>query len=222
MKERAILFSSPMILAMGSKTQTRRLVKPQPTYTEGGRGFAPGWCADGRRKDQQLRSWKLKDFPGALLSAFGCPYGIVGDRLWVKETWRTTAAFDHYAPRDLPDTAPVQFAAERHPATQLGGKSRPSIFMRRHMSRLTLEVTGVRVEQLQSIGEEDAKAEGIRPLPLQDAAPGCWWTGNPAAGRPLHARSSVEAYRLLWEAITGAGRWAANPWVWVVEFRRLP
>lgn len=77
----------------------------------------------------------------------------------------------------------------------------------------------MRVERLQDITEADAIAEGVCRLPLQDG-PGAWWTGDPEMGSPLHARTTRDAYRLLWESINGPDSWDANPWVWVVEFKR--
>jgi hypothetical protein len=102
-----------------------------------------------------------------------CPYGVVGSRLWVKETWGAHAAWDHHKPTDIPSGASVRiyYAASE----EIHGRTRPSIFMRRWMSRLTLEVTKVRVQRLQDISEEDARAEGVE---ARDGAlpknPGRW------------------------------------------------
>jgi len=207
MKERPILFSTPMVRAIldGTKTQTRRAAKP----------------ATPRGTNR-------------------CPYGVPGDRLWVRETWapysdnedpvrdvddatcvryRATDTL-HMAMPDCMDTAPIDtYCLAPHEQMPRGPwKWRPSIHMPRWASRIMLEVTGVRVERLQDITEEDAKAEGITEMPLQGGLPGAWWT---AQGCWANARDPVRAYRLLWESINGAGSWDLNPLVWVVEFKRV-
>lgn len=205
MRERPVLFSAPMVRAIlnGCKTQTRRVVKPQPEAV--GNGFL-----------LPLRP--------------SCPYGYIGDRLWVKETWRVSNRWDSRAPRDLPFDRglTIAYAAGGSRAHDDSGhylnddayspwddswigKTRVSIHMPRTASRLTLEVTGVRVERLQDISEADAIAEGL--LRERDG-----WRGAPDL--PWFA-SPVAAYRSLWESINGTGSWDANPWVRVVEFRRI-
>lgn len=99
-----------------------------------------------------------------------------------------------------------------------GIRWRPSIHMPRLASRITLEITGVRVERLQEISEADAVAEGCARLPLQDG-PGAWWSADVDAGPALHGRTARDAYRLLWESINGPGSWGENPWVWVIAFK---
>jgi hypothetical protein len=170
MKERPILFSAPMIRALlaGTKTQTRRIVKP---------GAPDDWNA--------------------------CPYGVIGDRLWVRETHAPAAdswgAWERRMQKDGCGPAPViHYAAD-------GGdpfveKWRPSIHMPRWASRITLEIVAVRVERLQDISEADVAAEGVL---VDDIAPPYW-----------------RSYRELWEQINGAGSWDLNPWVWIVEFTR--
>jgi hypothetical protein len=138
-----------------------------------------------------------------------CPYGVPGDRLYVKEAWRTTAEYNDRKPRDLPDDAPIEYLeATDYEVKWLTGRYRHARFMMRWMSRIALEVTDVRVERLQEISEADAKAEGVQPYRL-----------------PVHpARESlrhVGGYEQIWDSINGPGSWAANPWVWVVCFRRL-
>jgi hypothetical protein len=179
MKERGILFSAPMVRALldGSKTQTRRILKPNPNATE-------------------TRT------PAGMVPL--CPYGKVGDRLWVREAWRTVAEADALPPRDLAPAHRLWFEANSD--NQPGfGRLRPGMFMPRWASRITLEITGVRVERLQDISEADALAEGCAAKHTADAE--------------YNAR---KAYAVLWESINGGGSWDANPWVWVVEFRRLP
>ena len=226
--ERPLLFSAPMVLALlaRAKTQTRRILKLPPRL----RHWAPcerhGYPSPDTTVDE--RGLHIEPLGKALddpdnedtYDVLPCPYGSPGDRLWVKETWRTEE-FESDA-EDLPaGTAGVRFAADgafllientseaceawaiahRKPSAS-NGRWRPSIFMSRWASRLTLEVLSVRVERLQSISEADALAEGIDFC---------------SAAKHL---GSVERYRLLWESINGAGSWVVNPWVWVVEFKQ--
>lgn len=196
MSDRPILFSAPMVRALlaGTKTQTRRAVRPQPDWVhEGG---------------AERRS-------GADFAMIRCPYGVPGDRLWVRETW--TFGVGDCGHRD--DGGPYRYGAD-------GGFSarwRPSIHMPRVASRITLEVTGVRVERLQAISEADCMAEGVQGHPLRpdDGWPICtgFMVGADDGKTTLHPKPQ-DAYRRLWESINGAGSWAANPWVWVVEFKR--
>lgn len=153
----------------------------------------------------------------------GCPYGVPGDRLWVREAWATHACFDHIPPRDLTARS-IHYQADGQIKT---GKNRPGMFMPRWASRITLEVTAVRVELLQAISEADAIAEGID---RGENFPG-WYRGplpGDSAGLQEYGRNfkiptafARLAYRALWESINGTGSWDANPWVWVVSFRRL-
>ncbi len=191
MKERPILFSAPMVRALldGSKTQTRRIIKPQPKDRPTGWGTVE----NGKGPETSVR----------------CPYGQPGDRLWVRETWRTGAGLDQLAPSDLPHDVPVFFEADGE-TVHNQGKVRQSIFCMRWMSRITLEVTDVRVERLQEISEADAIAEGIDVTRLD---PGATYTDDVPSAR--------RGYRALWESINGAGSWDLNPWVWVVEFKRV-
>lgn len=133
-----------------------------------------------------------------------CPYGQPGDRLWVRETW---ALHVHAMSADRDEDGPFVYAADgqRALSMRLSSKWTPSIHMPRWASRITLEVTGVRVERLQDISEADAQAEGCAfPLAYEGPDP------------PYRT-----AYARLWESINGAGSWDANPWVWVVEFKRV-
>jgi hypothetical protein len=203
MRERPILFSGPMVRAIleGRKTQTRRVVKPLPPEIDV-RG--PKWVPNAT---DIAAGWRSR-------------YGQPGDHLWVRETWGLARFHDDGEVDDwigkLPDTKPaaysVVYAADPHwPAhfDDRGFNWRPGIFTKRWASRITLEVTGVRVERLHDITEADAKAEGV------EAAPFC------KAGRPA-GMEHVEAFEDLWCDINGAESWDTNPWVWVVEFRRLP
>lgn len=215
MKERPILFSAPMIRALlaGTKTQTRRLVK-QPIYTNGShydKELGDILCHDDclppsmmlmevqRGKDR----FHVPDVEGW---EHYCPHGVPGERLWVKETFAV--------PPGSEQIAEVAYRADMAREGD-GGPWRPSIYMPRWASRITLEVTSVRADRLQSISEDDAKAEGIhKPAGSQ------FW--NADVGKQLPGDTPQWAFRNLWEVINGKrAPWASNPWVWVVGFRRL-
>lgn len=200
MTERPLLMSAPMVRAIlnGSKTQTRRVLKTEPLYD--GR-FAGKWKLVGKGgREAALCSPMIADL---------CPYGMPGDRLWVREHWRAPTSCDHLPPRSISDSEPLRFIADETTGPDAGfGKARRAFHMPRWASRITLEITGVRVERLQDICEADARAEGAPPLDPH-------WP-IPADGRGTHA----SGYRSLWEQINGPESWGANPWVWVVEFTR--
>lgn len=203
MKERPILFSAPMVRAIlnGTKTQTRRVVKPQPPE-----GYAFSGVTTASTDPQQVGKWVWSlgtSGPGPL-HRVRCPCGIPGDRLWVRETWTEVAG-------PCRDEDPEEFRRQRvgviyradSPSDILDGTWKPSIFMPRWASRLTLEVTGVRVERLKDISRGDCMAEGC-PFPNM-------------AGQT----DPVAWYRELWEKINGPDTWELNPWVWVLEFKRI-
>ena len=205
MKERPILFSAPMVRALlaGTKTQTRRALRDQPCM-----------LPDFNRGHLSIR------VRGAVYQAFSpnfppvrCPYGEPGDRLWVRETWAAPHSEDARPPRAIQcDWMLIHYAATEDRGGLLW---RPSIHMPRWASRITLEITGVRVERLQNISEADAEAEGCTKNHNG------YYLGGPHAvsGRKQMA-TAQSAYRDLWESINGPGSWDANPWVWVVEFKR--
>lgn len=199
MKERGILFSAPMVRALlaGTKTQTRREVKPQPTHFVGGPGVI-----DSHGKPVP-RAPAIED--GVSSREILCPYGVPGDRLWVRETWAHHVQAQS-AERD--EDGPFVYAADGSSALQyrLQTKWTPGIHMFRWASRITLEITDVRVERLQDISEGDLAAEGIQEL--IDA-------GVDHDGTPR------DTYLTLWENLNGAGSRAANPFVWVLSFRRV-
>lgn len=173
---------------------------------------------DGRktqtRRVVKMGRWRLADgveeFAPPLTD---CPYGAPGDRLWVRETWAAHRHEDSLPPRDCSREVRFYFECHKrqHGSNPRIGKWRPSIHMPRWHSRITMAITSVRVERLNDISEADAIAEGILKS-------GDGWRG--ADGLPWFA-SPVGAYRSLWESINGAGSWDANPWVWVVEFKRV-
>jgi hypothetical protein len=205
MKERPILFNGAMVSALlaGTKTQTRRVVKPQPVQSEHGFDW-PAHITKG-----PLYKWRDQmEFVDALSER--CPYGQHGDLLWVRESGWERPERTPKMMREGADTWPrFAYAADdwndqdRADFKAWGFKPRPSIHMPRWASRITLEIVSVRVERLQDINRGAAMAEGC-PFP------------NMAKGRDPR-----EWYFQLWESINGPGSWASNPWVWVVEFKRV-
>lgn len=161
-----------------------------------------------------------------ILPRFGCPYGAVGDRLWVRETWAVSHVMDHLKPREVPHGGSMVYYA----ATENTGglMKRPSIFMPRWASRVVLEVTAIRAERLQDISEEDAKAEGATffadipigvPHRFQDAPR---WSMDTSPPNTDHCLPTARvAFGNLWNRINGDGSWDANPIVWVVAFRPI-
>lgn len=200
MKERPILFSAPMVRAIleGRKTQTRRIVKPQP--------------------DRIIGKYPAIDDFGDL-EAIHCPYGQPGDRLWVRETWAINHNWDSFYPdtdMTFEDMGLFYRSDENTERDTFGfgshGKWRPSIHMPRAASRILLEVQDVRIERLQDISENDAIAEGVKE--------GCF-TGHYVdyADQDYQFDNAKDSFRSLWQSIHGPESWDANPWVWVVTFK---
>ena len=201
MKERPILFSGAMVRAIldGRKTQTRRIIKPHPHWINENNSVAHIGKKVGNVE-------------------YLCKYGQPGDRIFVRETFGTC---DSYAPH-------IFYRADGE-APNKNFKWKPSIHMPRWASRITLEITGVRVERLQDISEDDALSEGLASvskygslfkhgIPDFDGLP-----GNDNVGWPWVEWDSnpISAYKKLWESINGKGSWEENPWVWVITFRRV-
>jgi len=224
MRERPILFSVPMVRALleGRKTQTRRVVK--------WRGLQPGLNLQfsGLSVERSGTNWVLTS-PTRTSHEYRsvpmpCPYGKPGDRLWVRETSRAEELEGgpdgvRYAAdgafREIENTRDAAVAWMNLNNYRRGqGLAVPGIHMPRWASRITLEVTGVRVERLKGISEADAQAEGARECDFA--------TGREVllAG-PSQRGSFVLHYRDIWEQINGAGSWDANPWVWCISFRRV-
>ncbi|HGE8301211.1 TPA: hypothetical protein ACGD5C_001527 [Serratia marcescens] len=221
MKERPVIFNGEMVRAIldGSKTQTRRIVSRSAdiesisTHLDWVHSGAYGKCRPSDKeyanKAESLKSSGLHAFRDANGRLFGlhCPFGQVGDRLWVRETF---AAFDadwkHPGkPHDLKDGPWPNVVYPASVAKIPDGTCRPSIHMPRWASRITLEITAVRVERLNDISEEDAKAEGVK-----------------AGVSPGHEHMMHQvAFRELWQSIYGEESWAVNPWVWVIEFKQV-
>mgnify|MGYP003441461874 CR=1 len=237
MRERPILFSAPMVRAIlaGTKTQTRRVVKlphlnplgQWEPFRFGGEG-----CRDSKGREISGQMTISHTRTGEVI---GCPYGVPGDRLWVREAWADLTE-SHGRPYERHNTATGLYergtepfvwhrADGEQPDNGSGAEKyapwRPSIHMPRLASRIDLEITGVRVERLQDISAEDCIAEGMQSFlrehdavcDLQDQFRALW---DSIHGKPVIERDSEgrEIARRMFD-------WAANPWVWVVEFRRI-
>lgn len=205
MKDRPILFSAPMVRAIleGRKTQTRRIIKPQPVTGPGG---------------SQIIDGKSVRF-------------CLGDRLWVKERFGYTTDSRGQVVLIYSDDATAKYVlaedggegdyAAVGKATDRSRCSpcyrwKPSIHMPRWASRITLEVTGLRVERVQDISEADAVAEGVEPYHCPQAA-----ALMNAVGSKMQPIPYTSGFANLWNEINGPLAWAENPWVWVVEFRMV-
>ncbi len=196
MTDRPILFSGPMVRALldGRKRQTRRIVKLDVPVDSHEVFF---WSGEALRRAgwtnvSEPGLWARRNGRDGYIQHVGrCPYGVPGDRLWVKET--------HLG--GSPGVANVIYRADGEVP---GVRWRPSIHMPRRASRLTLVLTDIRVERLQDISEADAEAEGVQDPSLVPIL-GAFW-------------SSRDGYARLWNHINGKGSWEANPWVWAVTF----
>lgn len=219
-KERPILFSTPMVQAIleGKKTQTRRIIKPQPSECDHtsfvdadwkNTGFTPSrisikygrlYCANCGAGTE-----RSKDYGGQM-----CPYGKTGDILWVRESWRFAGGYEKKPDTRVMSPADFIYRADE----EWSGPFKPSIHMPRNACRIFLEITDIRVERLHDISEEGAIAEGIEDL-----------TGgqklsfrNYINGHPM---TPVGSFKSLWKKINGEENWNQNPWVWVIEFKPI-
>lgn len=193
MTERGMIFNGEMVRAIldGRKTQTRRPANPSTANLLDLQGQFP-------HKKYNI----------------SCPFGAVGDRIWVRETWAEAGA-------SAPDLKLYRANYPAHVPTHYENvppaedvRWTPSIHMPRWASRITLEITGVRVEQLKSITEEEARSEGVARL-----RDGFWKHYLP--GWTQHQLSARGSFATLWDSIYGSGEWDRNPWVWVIEFKRI-
>lgn len=225
MADLPILFSAPMVRAIlreiakpgTGKTQTRRVIKPQPT--------ASGTVTLGDRVIEAAE-WQIREGKFIRINA--------GDRLYVREAWRVANSYDGVRPRELDPSGGTLFyeaggARGNYFTPGAGfvtpwpcdlkqpdwvGKLRPAMFMPRWASRITLEVTGVKVERLQDCSEADALAEGIAKIGRLYGVPEADWDS-------ASTRSAVDAYANLWDEINGTGAWKKNPWVVAYTFRPI-
>lgn len=222
MKERGMIFNADMVRAIldGRKTQTRRPIKwKQTRFTE-----------IGEREDGSKWPWS-EDAEHACDFWHPCPFGAVGDRIWVRETFQGPLfdydLMDNYCKAHTPFEKPefCVYKADGVPAPEFYDADyelhccwRPSIHMPRWASRILLEITDVRVERLNAISEEDAEAEGIDMEALYDSQD-CY---DCIADHNMTGRPTVTgAFKYLWESIYGEEGWKSNPWVWVIEFKRV-
>jgi hypothetical protein len=234
-KERPILFSAPMVRAIleGRKTVTRRPVKGLKTDTPVVDAF-----------DDSPLIGACWDIGGPVIRS---PYGLPGDRLWVREAWQADDQVNSIAPRDLSHGEPIRYPADwgfRQTGCAMikPGKIRPSIHMPRWASRILLEITDVRVERLQDISDEQALAEGcfftdygrkcghggkgwadVGSCPAPEAyhpqRDGWMWDKTTSSSQCLGA--ARWAFANLWNSVNGPDAWDANPWVWVIEFKQV-
>ena len=199
------------------KTQTRRIGKLQGLHY-GGLGVAYH-----RHATKGLDAVATYDaFPGegtARWAICSCPYGVPGDRLWVRETFAAPWGLDYKFPGG---ESGIFYRADNRQDFPDDGTWTPSIFMPRKLSRITLEIVNVRVERLQDISEADVIAEGVKTSIGSGMIEGeiCYqFTTSSAYIRGK--TGAVMAYQDLWESLNGPGSWLKNPWVWVLEFKKL-
>ncbi len=211
MKSRPIIFSAPMVLALlaGTKTQTRRALKVQPPA---GTFQVSTWHHPDPRP--HFFAWQELPHGTAMISddwCYPCPYGAPGSHLWVRESFiHEPADYVWEASVSIPcRPASTVYRADCKGDSRGAGWTSP-MFMPRSLSRITLELTDVRVERLQDITEEDAIAEGCA---FECMTP----TGNDN-GSAIHGPGG---YIALWESINGPGSWEANPWLWRLSFKRV-
>lgn len=219
-KERPILFSAPMVRAIleGRKTVTRRVMKSQPDADATITVESYNVAVTNRHGDQEAGPEIFGAWWRDGESGCKCPYGKPGDRLWVRETSLINDFRDGGVPEAERADCQIIYRADGTPDWE-GEEElirwRPSIHMPRWASRILLEITDVRVERLQDISEEQAKAEGVR-IYTDHAELGDWWH---VEGIETYSADPRKSFELLWSSV--GGDWQANPWVWVVEFKRV-
>lgn len=211
MKERPILFSGPMVRAIldRRKTMTRRVAVPRFNDRKPCDHWSPS--SDGLAMQRHCEHGS---------EGLGCPYGVPGDRLWVRETYSFGKGYDGLPASKCPNLSFVRryYWAESAPGDGIG-KKRPSIFMPRWASRITLEIVSVRVERVQEITEEDAQAEGVTETE-------CAFCADPqgVAGKRCNCGYGFrDSFRALWDSLNSSRGYgfSVNPWVWVIQFRRV-
>ncbi|HDG7397817.1 TPA: hypothetical protein PCI22_004103 [Klebsiella pneumoniae] len=236
MREKGLIFNSEMVRAIldGRKTQTRRIMKVQPKPSKS----RPGdfWFSSKKLEsmvhvsDLAPGNSPIADYH-LFIHEHCCPFGAVGDRIWVRKTFQGPLVheelFEEYSayPEKFETPEYCEYAADGGVRPEycdlednLRHGWRPSIHMPRWASRILLEITNVRVERLNVISEEDAEAEGIDMEALYDSQD-CY---DCIADHNMTGRPTVTgAFKYLWESIYGEEGWKSNPWVWVIEFKRV-
>ncbi|HCP6331893.1 TPA: morphogenetic protein [Escherichia coli] len=197
MKERGMIFNAEMVRALldGRKTQTRRIIKDCTV----GRDPISKFIKIGKK----FIGCYPEDVPELIREC--CPYGVPGDRIWVRETWARYNIDQNIHDIAYRATTPADWPEE--------GRWRPSIHMPRWASRIVLEITDVRVEQLNAISQEDAQAEGMELTGWRPTY------SDPDSGGEV--MTPYDNFAELWSSIYGDESWKANPWVWVIEFKRV-
>lgn len=239
MKERPILFSTPMVQAIldGRKTITRRIINPQPAPCDHSSFIEASWrnepttwqCFDDSNEWYCARCGNGVDYEG---NGMKCRQGKAGDILWVRETWRKFCYVDEYGYTHFDDER-IEYAADNpEPIYELDADGaqvfnkdgsekmipwKPSIHMPKVACRLKLKIVSIRVERLHDITEEEAIREGIEPMPAIWGTPQ-WrdYVNGGSTGWPCNSFVS------LWTSINGDDSWKDNPWVWRIEFTVLP
>ncbi len=215
MQERPIIFNTEMVRAIldNRKTMTRRVIKA-PLSNDVGEFLRQLWPC--RRNKYEYMGDPKQGYEVSLK-----PYAFPGDKLWVRETWAASKLYNLCPPRDIPDKTDIFYSVGDAGDTKVT-KWRPSIHMPKKFCRLWLEVKRIRIERLQDISEEDAKAEGIKAFKFSQGSIG-YGTERLALG--AMNTNAKNAFRFLWDCINGEPRkngvdisWDANPWVWIIEF----
>lgn len=215
-KYRPILFSTPMVQAIngGRKNQTRREVKPMSA------AFDVAMNKDGSGK------WPRNlDEDERWISDMKCPYGKIGDILWVRESCCYVL---HEHAHDLLEgsrernqwvyKASVHEDWMKYAKEKYGYKWKPSIHMPKEACRIFLKITNIKIERLQDISEEDSKLEGIKEFTKDDTVFKFGLNGWEWGNMP---RTAIGAFCRLWQLINGMESWDSNPWVWVIEFEKI-
>lgn len=242
MKSRPILFSGAMVRAIldGTKTQTRRVVKGIPSWDHCGRDIMDWGLSDCYTDEQGIHWLDVQtDVDDNSHNQIKCPYGQVGDRLKVKESaWMWCAKLISGLTKktnkpkvcwvECRNVNPIYCEDQAESPTHVPAGSVEKIgnltyqwrkkigrFLPAWASRIELEITGIRVERLNEISEDDAVTEGILP---DETLPNSHWKQYGMNGG---TRCPIFSYQTLWESINGPGSWAKNPFVWVLEFKRI-
>ena len=200
MTERPILFTPENAQKVfdGTKTQTRRIIKPQPLHISWF-DHQNSWCA--RVRDDTGSA----EHPAYVMVP--CPYGVVGDRLWIREAWRLLD-YQERKPGPAYRGEKIQRLAVE--------KWKPSIHMPRWARRTVVEITEIRVEQLHAMSMDDVRAEGVKAVWPELDEP------YSSGGKFVNEDELLRVgWIRLWESINGKDSWALNPWVWCLTFRKV-